>query len=150
VNASTTQVAEEQPLFLLDTHVLIWLMFGDSKLGRKAREAIHSACIEEQTVVSAITPWEIGVLVSKKRIELYRDVLEWIRDALTLPGVRLWPLTAEIAVDSTRLPFEMHPDPADRILVATARSLGATLVTADGALLGMAKNGHFKALDAGR
>jgi len=86
--------------------------------------------------------------VSKKRIELYRDVLEWIRDALALPGVRLWPLTAEIAVATTRLPWEMHPDPADRILVATARSLGATLVTADQALLDFSAKGHFKTLDA--
>jgi PIN domain nuclease of toxin-antitoxin system len=123
-------------------------MFGDPKLGRQAREAIHSACIEEQTVVSAITPWEIGVLVSTKRVELYRDVLEWVRDALALPGVRLWPLTVEIAVGSTRLPWEMHPDPADRILVATARSLGATLVTADGVLLEFSEKGYFKTLDA--
>jgi PIN domain nuclease of toxin-antitoxin system len=147
VTASANLVHEE-PRFLLDTHTLVWLMFGDPKLGMQARETIHIACRENYALVSAITPWEIGVLVSKKRIALYRDVLEWIRDALTLPGVRLWPLTAEIAVGSTRLPWEMHPDPADRILVATARSLGATLVTADEALLGMAKNGHFKALDA--
>jgi len=62
--------------------------------------------------------------------------------------VRLWPLTPEIAVSSTRLPWEMHPDPADRILVATARHLGATLVTADQALLDFSANGHFRALDA--
>ena len=148
MNASPTLVAEEQPFLLLDTHTLIWLMFGDPKLGRHAREAIHSACIEEQTVVSAITTWEIGVLVSKKRVELYRDVLEWIRDALALPGVRLWPLTPEIAVGSTRLPWEMHPDTANRILVATARHLGATLVTADQALLDFSAKGHFRALDA--
>lgn len=141
-------LVHKEPLFLLDTHTLVWLMFGDPKLGIQARKTIHNACRENCALVSAITPWEIGVLVSKKRIELYRDVLEWIRDALAVPGVRLWPLTAEIAVGSTRLPWEMHPDPADRILVATARSLGATLVTADGALLGIAKNGHFKALDA--
>ncbi len=148
MNPSPTLVAEDQPLLLLDTHTLIWLMFGDSKLGPRAREAIHSACIKEQTVVSAITPWEIGVLVSKKRVELYRDVLEWVRDALALPGVRLWPLSAEIAIGSTRLPWEMHPDPADRILVATARSLGATLVTADEALLDFSAKGHFRVQDA--
>jgi PIN domain nuclease of toxin-antitoxin system len=99
-------------------------------------------------LVSAITPWEIGILVSKKRIDLYRDVMDWVRDALSLPGVSLVPLSAEIAVGSTRLPWEMHADPADRILVATARNLGATLVTADRALLNMAGNGHFAALDA--
>jgi PIN domain nuclease of toxin-antitoxin system len=136
-----------EPL-LLDTHTLVWLMFGDSKLGRKAREAIRHACSEDRAVVSAITLWEIGVLVSKKRIDLYRDVLDWVRDALALPGMRLIPLEPEIAVASTRLPWEMHADPADRILVATARHLGATLVTADKALLEFAKQGHFLGMDA--
>jgi PIN domain nuclease of toxin-antitoxin system len=70
--------------------------------------------------------------------------------ALAKPGVRLAPLEPEIAVASSRLPFEMHPDPADRILVATARHLGATLVTADGALLDFAGKGHFKAMDASK
>jgi PIN domain nuclease of toxin-antitoxin system len=62
--------------------------------------------------------------------------------------VRLAPLEPEIAVESTRFPFEMHADLADRILVATARYLGATLVTADGALLDLAGKGHFRAVDA--
>jgi len=62
--------------------------------------------------------------------------------------VKLVGLEPEIAVASTRLPFEMHADPADRILVATARHLGATLVTADRALLGPATKGNFRAMDA--
>jgi PIN domain nuclease of toxin-antitoxin system len=141
--------AARKPRLLLDTHVLVWLMFGDAKLGAKAREAIHRACREDSASVSAITPWEIGVLVSKKRIDLYRDLLAWVREALALPGVTLAPLEPEIAVASTCLPWEMHADPADRILVATARHLGATLVTADGALLEFARQGHFVAMDAG-
>lgn len=141
--------AARRPRLLLDTHVLVWLMFGDAKLGVKAREAIHRACREDGALVSAITPWEIGVLVSKKRIDLYRDLLAWVRDALALPGVTLAPLEPEIAVASTCLPWEMHADPADRILVATARHLGATLVTADGALLEFARQGHFVGMDAG-
>lgn len=141
--------AELKPRLLLDTHVLLWLMFGDAKLGAKAREAIHRACREDRASVSAITPWEIGVLVSKKRIDLYRNVLAWVRDALALSGVTLSPLEPEIAVASTCLPWEMHADPADRILVATARNLGATLVTADGALLEFARQSHFVGMDAG-
>jgi len=66
-----------------------------------------------------------------------------------MPGVSLISLDPEIAVASTRLPFEMHSDPADRILVATARHMGATLVTADKALLALAKKGHFKTMSAG-
>ena len=138
------------PLLLLDTHALVWLMFGDPKLGPIARDSIRSACRENSTIVSAITPWEIGVLVSKNRIDLFRDVLAWIRDAISRPGIRLVPLEPEIAVASTRLPFDIHGDPADRILVATARHLGATLVTADAALLDLARQGHFLAIDAAK
>ncbi len=100
--------------------------------------------------MSAITLWEIAVLVSKKRIDLHQDPLEWVSATLSLPGMHLVPLEPEIAVASTRLPFEIHADPADRMLVATARHLGATLVTADRMLLDLAKKGFFRAVDAGR
>jgi len=138
----------ERGLLVLDTHVLIWLMFGDARLGKHARGRIDLAARTGELLVSAITPWETGVLVSKKRIDLQRDVMDWVSAALATPGVALIALEPEIAVASTRLPFEMHPDPADRILVATTRHLGATLVTADRALLVLAKKRHFRAIDA--
>jgi len=138
------------PLLLFDTHTLIWFMFGDRRLGEVAAESILDACRNDFALVSAITPWEIGLLVSKRRIELFRDLTEWILEVLSTPGVRLAQLEPEIAIASTRLPFEMHTDPADRILVATARRLGATLVTADGELLELAGKGHFRALDAAK
>jgi PIN domain nuclease of toxin-antitoxin system len=74
------------------------------------------------------------MLVAKGRLELDRDVLVWIRQALVLPRVTLVPLTPEIAVRSTRLGVGFPGDPADRILVATARELGASLVTKDAIL----------------
>jgi PIN domain nuclease of toxin-antitoxin system len=137
-----------KPPLLLDTHVLVWSMGDGPKLGSTAKEAIRLAYREERARISTITPWEIALLVSKNRLNLGKDVLDWIHEALALPGVQLAPLEPEIAVASTRLPWEMHPDPADRILVATARHLGATLVTADRALLDLARYGHFAALDA--
>ena len=140
--------SEGEPSLLLDTHVLVWLMGGVQRLGPKARAAIHAAGQRQELLISAITPWEVALLVSKKRIEVYRDVLEWVRDALATPGASLAALEPEIAVASVRLPFDMHADPADRILVATARHLGASLVTADEALLEIAKDGHFKTMDA--
>jgi PIN domain nuclease of toxin-antitoxin system len=148
MTASAVLVAEEQSPLLLDTHVLVRLIDGNQKLGVRAREAIRLAYSEDRAVVSAITPWEIALLISKGRLTLEREVLTWIHAALAVPGVRLIPLEPEIAVSSTRLPWEMHPDPADRILVATARHLGATLVTADQALLDFSGKGHFRALDA--
>ena len=136
------------PLLLLDTHSLLWSMNNNPKLGSQAKEAIRLAYREKCALVSAITPWEIALLVSKNRLSLGSDVLAWVCDALAIPGVTLVGLEPEIAVASTRLPFEMHADPADRILVATARHLGATLVTADEALLEFSEKGHFRALDA--
>ena len=148
MTASAVLVAVEQSPLLLDTHVLVRLIDGNQKLGVRAREAIRLAYSEDRAVVSAITPWEIALLISKGRLTLEREVLTWIHAALAVPGVRLIPLEPELAVSSTRLPWEMHPDPADRILVATARHLGATLVTADQALLDFSGKGHFRALDA--
>lgn len=135
---------------LLDTHVLVWLVFGDTMLGPAAKKAIDRAASANELLVSAITPWELGMLASKRRITLHRDVVEWVREALALPGLQFAPLSPEIAVGSNHLPFEMHPDPADRILAATARHLGATLVTADKLLLDLSKRKHFRSLDASR
>jgi PIN domain nuclease of toxin-antitoxin system len=136
-------------LLLLDTHAFLWMAEDHPRMGAGTGRALNRAAREDRIAVSAITPWEIALLVSKKRIDLQRDAMVWMRDALALPGVHLVPLEPEIAVASTRLPFEMHSDPADRILVATARHLGATLVTADRALLELAGQGHFVGMDAG-
>ena len=136
-------------LLLLDTHTLIWLTFSDPRLGKRAHSSIQIASQENRLAISAITPWEVALLVSKKKIDLFRDVMVWVNETLALPGSTLVGLEPEIAVASTRLPFEMHPDPADRILVATARQLGATLVTSDRALLELAVKGYFRACNAG-
>ncbi|MGD0730719.1 MAG: type II toxin-antitoxin system VapC family toxin [Terracidiphilus sp.] len=135
-------------LLLVDTHTLIWMVEEAPQLGAQVAEILNRAGWENRIAVSAITPWEIALLVSKGRLKLGAEVMRWIRIALAKPGVRLVPLEPEIAVASMRLPFEMHADPADRILVATARHLDATLVTADEALLEMARQGNFLGMDA--
>lgn len=134
---------------LLDTHALVWLLAGNERLGVRSRKVIEEAAEEGGLYLSAISPWEIAMLVSKGRLMLAQDVGEWIQAALALPGIRLEPLSPEVAVASTRLPGALHPDPADRIIVATARRLEATLVTADGLLIEYAAAGHLKVLDAG-
>lgn len=135
---------------LLDTHTLVWSVEERPRLGTGAKRTINIAARLSNVAVSAISPWEVALLVSKGRLHLSTDVMVWVRDALSKPGVSLIALEPEIAVASTRLPFEMHADPADRILVATARHMGATLVTADRALLSLAKKGHFRAMDAAK
>lgn len=133
---------------LLDTHALVWLVVGDGQLRLAVRRRIETAAQEQQLWVSAITPWEIGMLVAKGRLVLDRDVTDWLQAALSLPGIRVAPLEPALAVASTRLPGELHGDPADRLIVATARHLGATLVTADAALLAYGQLGHVGVLSA--
>lgn len=133
---------------LLDTHVFVWLLSGNERLGKRSRKTIQAAAEAGALYLSAISPWEIAVLVSKGRLLLEQDVGEWIQTALALPGISLAQLSPGIAVASSRLPGEIHADPADRIIVATARHLSATLVTADGLLLAYGSAGHMKFLDA--
>ena len=131
---------------LLDTHVLVWLLEGSGRISDAVRAELKESASEDQLLVSAITPWEIALLVAKGRLKLTREVSDWIDTALGLPGIHLEPLSPAIAVASTRLPGEIHGDPADRILVATARHTDATLVTADHELLGYAAQGFLKCM----
>lgn len=131
-----------------DTHVLVWLLEKNKQLGPHAREALKKAASVHALYVSAITAWEVAMLVSKGRLTLKRDVGEWLESALALPGVRLEPLSPAVAVASTRLPGEINTDPADRIIVATARHLGVPLVTADENLLNYGVQGHLKTIEA--
>lgn len=137
-------------LVLIDTHVWVWLLNGDQKLNPKALKAIERSLSEEAVLLSAISPWEVAMLVSKRRLTLDRDVGEWVQTATSISGIRIEPISPEIAVASTRLPGELHPDPADRLIAATARHLGAVLITDDQKLLDYGLSGHLKVLKAGR
>lgn len=134
---------------LLDSHALVWLPDGNQRLGKKSRTLIQQSAQADTLYVSAITPWKIAMLVSKGRLTLVQEVGEWLRIAISLPGVRLAPLSVEVSVASTRLPGDFHSDPADRIIVATARHLGATLVTQDELILDYSTAGHVKSHRAG-
>lgn len=133
---------------LLDTHVLVWLVAGSARLGSQSRSFIQEAAQENSLLVSAITPWEIAMLVSKGRLVLDRELGEWMTVTLALPGIRLAPLSPEVAIASTHLPGTLHADPADRILAATARHLHAVLVTEDQRLLDYGAAGHLRTLRA--
>lgn len=137
-------------MIVLDTHVLVWALVDDPRLGAQARAAIDEAAGQGGVLVCAITPWEIAMLVQKGRLTLGRDVGEWLEAALALPSLRLAPLEPAVAVDSVRLPGTQHPDPADRMIIATARHLGVPLLTADRAILDYGAAGHVSTLDAAR
>ncbi|RWX78749.1 type II toxin-antitoxin system VapC family toxin [Neorhizobium lilium] len=134
-------------MILIDTHVLIWVMSRDIKLGSKARHSLDTSGVGE-VLVSAITPWEIALLDRKGRLPLGREVGQWLEDALGHPRIRLVPLEPAISVESTRLPGEFHSDPADRIIAATARHLGIPLLTADRAILAYGEQGYLRVVDA--
>lgn len=136
-------------MILLDTHVLVWLVEDDGRLGPGARSEIERTRDAEGLGVSAITPWEIAMLVAKGRLHLALEVGIWVDRVLSLPGIDLLLIEPAIAVDSVRLPGVFHADPADRLIVATARHWPATLLTADEAILRYAADGHFDAIDAG-
>lgn len=131
---------------LLDTHVLVWLVEGDERLSIQARAAIDGA--GGQVWISAITPWEIGMLASKGRLRLGQEVGQWMDEVLALPGVRLAELSPAIAIASSYLPGAPHGDPADRIIAATARHLDLTLVTADQKLLDQGAQGYLRVIAA--
>lgn len=133
---------------LLDTHVWLWLVNADPGLSMRVRRAITITAAESRVLVSAISVWEVGMLEAKGRIRLGKDCEAWVREALSLPGLRLVPVDDRVAVSSTRLPGSFHGDPADRMLVATARALDATLVTRDGPILTYGRSGYVRTLEA--
>lgn len=117
-------------MILLDTHVLVWWVNGDHhRLSETARNVLESR--EQTTLVSAISCWEVAMLVQRGRIGLSMDVEHWVSLLQSVPQLRLLPLNPSVAVAATRLPDPFHPDPADRFLVAQARELNIPLVTAD-------------------
>jgi PIN domain nuclease of toxin-antitoxin system len=121
-------------VILLDTHVLVWEVSGDRKLGRKARAAIDRFWETGEIAVPAVAFWEVGLLQARGRVRLPTPVNEW-RDAVLAAGAIELPLNGAAAVHALDL-SGLHEDPIDRFIVATALVHGATLMTADERLLG--------------
>lgn len=117
-------------MIVLDTHVWIWWTIDSERLGAAQRRIIENN--EHDLIgVSAISCWEIAKLCEHRRLELPVEISEWFATALGYPGVSLLEITPEVAVESTRLPGDFHRDPADQLVVATARVHGCRLVTSD-------------------
>lgn len=120
-------------MIVLDTHALVWWVNGGPDLSTAAKAAIDREQQDEKglILVSSISAWEIALLVQKGRLTLTSNVGDWLATIREIDGVRFVPVDNDIAVQSTCLPGEFHPDPADRMIVALARHLAAPLVTAD-------------------
>ena len=121
-------------MIILDTHIWIWWVQDGSVLSASARTLLE--CSEATGIgVSAISCWEVAKLVELRKLSLPCPVLEWLRQALAYPGVRLLELSPQIAAESAQLPGSFHRDPADQIIVATARVFDVPLVTVDAKIL---------------
>ncbi len=138
----------DSSLLLLDTHVWIWLALGvPGKFSATVQEAIDAAGRERRLCVSIMSVWEVALLNAKGRLHLPIPVPKWVDLALTLPRAKLLPMSQPaMAIDACTLPGEFHADPADRILVATARAENATLATRDEKILAYAQAGHVRVL----
>ena len=132
--------------YLLDTCAAIWLMNGDPLQDPAETELPLALERNERLVVSPITAWEIATLSAKKRILLTLRPEVWFRKLCGLPGVSLADLPPSVLIASTTLPGKPPTDPADRILLATAREFDYTLVTRDRQILDYALSGHVRAM----
>lgn len=122
-------------MIVLDTHVLIWWVNGDKQLSKVALSAIEKAAKEGQILVSSISIWEIYLLIKKGRLKLTIHPDVWVQKIENLDSLQFIPIDNQIAAQSVLLPGDLHDDPADRIIVATALNLGADLVTSDSRIL---------------
>ncbi len=135
-------------MLALDTHVLIWLVNGDARLGLPVRDRIEDAGRADEVLVPVAVFWEIAMLVMKRRLELGAPIASWARDVVARPGLVVVPLSPEIAIESYALPGRFHGDLADRMIVATSRGSDAILVTRDRDILRYGEAGHVSVLAA--
>ena len=140
-------MASEQ--LLLDTHCWLWIQLGlTQRLSRASLAVIRNAESDGNVRVSVISIWELAMLEKRGRVALPMNVRTWVDEALSKPGIDVAPLTAEIMIESVHLPGDLHGDPADRMLVATARVLGATLLTKDDQLIRYSRQRLVRAIEA--
>ena len=133
--------------FLLDTCAVIWTAHDDP-LREPAANQLQSAYRRgARLLVSPITAWEIGMLVAKGRIALATDPNRWFERFCDLPSVTLAAMPTSVLVASTTLPGTPPRDPADRIIIATARAFGYVLATRDARILEYGSQGHVRVVE---
>lgn len=136
-------------MIVVDTHTLIWFVQGDEKIGFEARARIDDAISTAEVIVPAICAWEVALVERKGSVRFPGGSLAWMQRVFGVPTIRLAPLDIAIAIDSVAMAWQ-HKDPADRMIVATARHWRAPLLTVDRQILDFAAAGHVQAIDARR
>jgi PIN domain nuclease of toxin-antitoxin system len=131
---------------LLDSCAVVWIA-EDERIAAPAVEALESAhAAGVPTYISPITAWEIGMLVSRDRLKLLITPQRWFARLFEIPNVRLADMSPDTLIAASFLPGKPPRDPADRIIAATARDYGATVITRDRALLDYGEQGHMRVL----
>ncbi len=130
-------------MIVLDTHTWIWFISNPELLSKRAEKSADTAMNAKEIFISSISAWEIALLVEKGRLKLTMDVTDWISQSERLPFFRFIPVDNSIALKAVNLPQPLHSDPADRIIIATAKAIGAPLVTKDEKIL---KYPHVKSI----
>ena len=131
---------------VLDTHVLLWVLLQPEELSEDVKQQINLAQENSQLFLSSISLWEIAMLKFKKRINIYEPIKDFLESITNIHGVSIKDISSEIATESILLMDNFHGDPADRIIVATAKCYGATMLTRDQKILTWANLGHIKSL----
>ena len=144
----TEEPSETSPRLLLDTHIWFRYQVIPQLLRPTALATLDEAARRDALLVSVISVWELALLERDAYVEFNGGITQWTKAALSKPGLSLLPLSPKIAIESVSLPDPMHKDPADRILVASARVERLTLVTSDKAILSFAKSVDLPCLRA--
>lgn len=132
--------------FLLDTCAAMWIVSGE--IPQQAADALSEARVAGlPAYVSPITAWEVGMLASKGRFRSPYTPQRWFEQLMSKPDTELAELSPKVLLESSFLPGSLHRDPADRIIAATAREFGFTVMTRDGPLLDYAAQGYLSAIE---
>ncbi|MBI4645452.1 MAG: type II toxin-antitoxin system VapC family toxin [Bacteroidia bacterium] len=121
-------------MILLDTHIWVWWVNEDPSLIKKHRSLLENLNLGE-AAISIISCWEIAKKVEVEKLKLKKPVSDWLEIAIKSSAVAIIPIDLKIILDSTSLPGKFHKDPADQLIVATARVLDISLLTADEKIL---------------
>lgn len=121
-------------MVLLDTHIWIWWLFADSRLTAEERLELDRLASNHEVAISAISVWEVQMLVRKRRISIHLPFEQWIREATRPDVVNIVPLDSNVAIAVYNLPADFHGDPADKMVIASAISRNYTLATDDNAI----------------
>ncbi|HJD65717.1 MAG TPA: type II toxin-antitoxin system VapC family toxin [Rickettsia endosymbiont of Bembidion nr. Transversale] len=133
-------------LILLDTHVLLWAISEPNKLSTTVKQYIDVAQQNKLLLLSSISLWEIAMFEQKKRIDIRQSLKTFLESIINIQGLAIKDISVEVAVESNLLADSFHNDPADRLIVATAKYYNATLLTRDQKILAWAEQGAIESL----